>query len=368
MSDMSITAVIEGIHYQLTMCGNLKKFDLETLDINKIPTSCIIQDRDNEFALSKWLSPKRTRSFPYARVYNSLQKAKRLTVIPTIKDEGIGGVRDFIQWDTISLMSLLEVYVIFGCYTQANISSTNPNKITNQKFDNSLVLEKIQEFRQYQSSALHWNLKELRETFPNLLNQQIEAYKNISHTTGVRLKPLRGFESFKRSIQDDVNAFMESSRRKAEQAQSREIRTTHIGEYLETITKASITITNYIGGKYFFTVDEVTDYGEYILLTEAKNTDEFLLPKSGDIKDGLLKMMLYQNLDHVYRNEERRLHKASLKLTSPYIKGNIRSTSPETLVQNFLSLNSFSRSDKQLIQQVFNEANSNHFMVQIGKS
>jgi hypothetical protein len=105
-----------------------------------------------------------------------------------------------------------------------------------------------------------------------------------------------------------------------------------------------------------------------ILLTEAKNTNISLLPKSGDIKDGLLKMMLYQNLDQVYRNKERRLHRASLKLTSPYIKGNILSTSPKTLVQSFLSLNSFSESDKQLIQQVFNEANSNHFLMQIGKS
>lgn len=79
-------------------------------------------------------------------------------------------------------------------------------------------------------------------------------------------------------------------------------------------------------------------------------------------------MMLYQNLDQVYRNEERRLHRASLKLTSPYINGNILSISSETLLQNFFSLNSFSRVDKQLIQQVFNEANSNHFTVQIGNS
>lgn len=47
MSDMSITAVIEGIHYQPTIRRSLKKFDLETLDINKAPTSCIIQDGNN---------------------------------------------------------------------------------------------------------------------------------------------------------------------------------------------------------------------------------------------------------------------------------------------------------------------------------
>ncbi len=368
MLNMSITAVIEGIHYQPTIRRSLKKLDLETLDINKTPTSCIIQDGDNEFALSKWVSPKRSRSYPYARVYDSLQKRKRITVIPIVKGEGTGGDRDFIQWDTISLMSLLEVYVIFGYYNRAIINPRRPNKITGQQFDNSSILEKIREFTTYQSSALHWNLKELRETLPSLVDRQIVAWQMISAATGIQLKSEEGVYRFKQELQSDVDAFMQSSRRKAEQAQSREIRTTHIGEYLETITKASITITNYIGGKYFFTVDEVTDYGEYILLTEAKNTNTSLLPKIGDIKDGLLKMMLYQNLDHVYRNEERRSHKASLKLTSPYIQGNIFSTSSESLLQDFFRLNNFNQVNKKLIQQVFHEANSNHFTVQIGKS
>lgn len=85
--------------------------------------------------------PKRSRSYPYARVYDSLQKSKRITVIPIVKDEGIGGDRDFIQWDTTSLMSLLEVYVIFGYYNRAIINPRRPNKITGQQFDNNLVLE-----------------------------------------------------------------------------------------------------------------------------------------------------------------------------------------------------------------------------------
>lgn len=130
-------------------------------------------------------------------------------------------------------------------------------------------------------------MKELRETLPNLIDRQIVAWQVISATTGVQLKSEDGFYRFKQELQSDVDTFMESSRRKAEQAQSREIRTTHIGEYLETITKASITITNYIGGKYFFTVDEVTDYGEYILLTEAKNTNTSLLPKVVILRTGL---------------------------------------------------------------------------------
>ena len=60
------------------------------------------------------MSPKRTRSYPYERVYNSLRISKKITVIPVIKDEGAKGDRDFLQWDTISLMSLLDVFVLPG--------------------------------------------------------------------------------------------------------------------------------------------------------------------------------------------------------------------------------------------------------------
>ena len=63
---------------------------------------------ENVVAVSWWVSPKRTRSYPYTRVYDSLGfSGKKVTVIPIIKDEGFDGDRDFLQWDTVSLMSLL---------------------------------------------------------------------------------------------------------------------------------------------------------------------------------------------------------------------------------------------------------------------
>ena len=88
----------------------------------------------NKIAVSSWVSPKRTRSYPYARVYDTLGFAgKKVTVIPVIKDEGFDGDRDFLQWDTISLMSLLGVYVIISYYVDADKSLRYQNKITNQR-------------------------------------------------------------------------------------------------------------------------------------------------------------------------------------------------------------------------------------------
>ncbi len=66
---MEITAKITGIKYKVKLANELKKIDFKEFDINKIPSSCLITDRKKSFAISKWVSPKRTRSYPYERVY-----------------------------------------------------------------------------------------------------------------------------------------------------------------------------------------------------------------------------------------------------------------------------------------------------------
>ncbi len=75
-----------------------------------------------------------------------------------MKDEGKEGDRDFLQWDTISLMSLLGVYTIISYYNCAEKSSRYRNKITNQRFDIEHLKKEISKLLSYQSDALHWNL------------------------------------------------------------------------------------------------------------------------------------------------------------------------------------------------------------------
>jgi hypothetical protein len=105
---MKITAEITGIEYKIQLLPELKTINITDFEVNKIPSSCILADKKKLLAVSKWISPKRTRSYPYEKVYNTLSFPKKITIIPIIKDEGYEGDRDFIQWDTISLMSLLE--------------------------------------------------------------------------------------------------------------------------------------------------------------------------------------------------------------------------------------------------------------------
>ena len=116
------------------MCRELKKYRF--IDLKKAlnsESSFILKINNDLMAVSLWVSPKRTRSYPYARIYDTLRfVGKKITIIPVIKDERLEGDRDFIQWDTISLMSLLGIYIIISYYKDADCSDRYKNKITNQ--------------------------------------------------------------------------------------------------------------------------------------------------------------------------------------------------------------------------------------------
>jgi len=158
---MDIKGKITGIKYKVLLSEDLQAVEIEKFNINKVSPFCLLKDGETSFAVSKWVSPKRTRSYPYGRVYNTLNVSRKVTVIPIIKDEGFDGDRDFLQWDTVSLMSLLDVFVIFAYYNKATKNLNYKNKITNFLFNNKYVVSKIKEIEQYHSSALHWNLNEL---------------------------------------------------------------------------------------------------------------------------------------------------------------------------------------------------------------
>ncbi len=192
---MEITAqIIKGIRYQSFLKNDLVEVGFDEFNVNSAKSSCLIAAGQNRLAVSRWVSPKRTRSYPYERVYNTFSVSKRLTIIPVVKDEGAGGDRDFLQWDTISLMSLLDVYVILAYYETAENHRSLAGKITNQKFNNDFVKAKINEISNYHSSALHWNLAELK-TVSEVLDKAHNAYRLVSVKTGVNFHSANNFSS-----------------------------------------------------------------------------------------------------------------------------------------------------------------------------
>jgi hypothetical protein len=360
---MNIIAEIVGIKYKLELPVELEEIDFKDFNINSMPASCLIKNDKSYFAISKWVSPKRTRSYPFERVYNTLAVSKKFTVIPVIKDEGLEGDRDFIQWDTVSLMSLLDVYVIFAYYSKADKHNTRYNKITNQQFDNDYVINKINEISSYHSSALHWNLKEIQESFPDLIEKVKNYYSKIGRELNVKFHSESGIEKFQRQFEDGVKEFMENSRRKAKEAQHREQLTIQPKEVLSSATKATITIKNYLGGLYYLTTDEILIENKKLYLIEGKHSKNSILPSIGDIKDGLLKMILYCNLSDVKINKDKYSVIPTLKLTSNLLKGICNSKDNIHVLEKFINANQFNSKQVELINSLFSESSANNFEI-----
>ena len=348
----SIIAKITGIEYTPFLCRKLQSFRLEELQkaISKQGTFILKANKKKEVALSWWVSAKRTRSYPYARVYDSLAfTGKKITIIPVFKDEGKEGDRDFLQWDTISLMSLLDVYVVVAYYSDAIKSSEYEKKITKQRFDTKYLNEQINKLLSYQSSALHWNIAQIDDIW-EIGKKALDSYEKISKKLGVEMHSKKSAEKRIEELKKGKDVFMALSRNLAELAQKRESVTIQPKEHLDGI-KGTITITNYLGGNYYFTSDEVELHKEDIWLIDAKHTKTDDLPSLGDIKDGLLKMILFTNLKEVKINRKTFNPAPILKLTT----GN-----------NF-SIKKLDENQKKLLEVLKKEAKTNKFRILINK-
>jgi len=348
MDSLDISAKITGIRYKPLLCKELDEFVFDQLGIKlKRKASFILNvDGKNKIAISWWCSAKRTRSYPYARVYNTLSfSGKKLTIIPVFKDEGIDGARDFLQWDTIALMSLLGINVIVSYYIDANKNTRYSNKITNQQFDIEHISKEIERLMSYQSDALHWN-SEQTEKIGEIAEKALSSYLVISDKTGIKMHSNESAKNRIYEILKGRESFMNLSRRLAKQAQSRESKTRQPKESL-TGEKAIITIKNYLGGYYYLTVDEANIRNDNINLIEAKHTLYGNLPSNDDIRDGLVKMILFTNLKEVMVKDKEYHPRSFLKLS----------------VEKGFSQDRLSESQKNLYRLLNKEAEINGFKI-----
>ncbi|OGY45029.1 MAG: hypothetical protein A2729_01465 [Candidatus Buchananbacteria bacterium RIFCSPHIGHO2_01_FULL_39_14] len=347
---MDILAKIKGIKYNPLLCRDLEVFGYK--DLERALASCasfiLNINKENKVAISWWVSAKRTRSYPYTRVYDTLGfSGKKITIIPVVKDEGKEGDRDFLQWDTISLMSLLGVYVIIAYYSDAKRSTRYRHKITNQRFDIDYIKEQIKNILSYQSDALHWNLSHV-DKVGKIGEKALGAYAEISKKLKVEMHSRQTAEKRIIELLKGKDEFMKLSRMLAEKAQRRERLTIQPKENLSE-TKAIITIQNYLGGYYYFTSDEAGVKGNNIFLIEGKHSKNNSLPSLEDIKDGLLKMILFTNLEDVKIDSKKYNSVAVLKLT----------------VENHFNENDLSVSQKEILSLLQKEAKTNGFKISL---
>ncbi len=357
-----ITAEVESVKYKQFLGDKLQIYNLESLDINKTTGAFFLKKDNEKIAVSRWISPKRTRSYPYERVYDTLAvDGKKVTIIPVVKDEGLGGERDFLQWDTISLLTLLDIHVVLAYYSEATKNAKRADQITAQKFDNEYISARLNEVFNFKGTASQWNEREAKQ-LKTVFEKATIAYAEISKTTKTYLHDETALLELIK-FTETPQKFIEFSRNKSQDAQNREFVTEQPKEALSTDTKAKVTINNALFGKYFFTCDETKIEGKTLYLIEAKHSQRAKFPSKNDIKDGLIKMMLYTNLTNVKVGKNPFALRVMIRLTSNQLKGSIDSDAGSELIEKFFTDNLFDSTNKIFFQKLLQEARENKFTI-----
>lgn len=295
---MNLIGNIELVNKTVNNQDSLEKYNLDIFDINTCASSCIIESEGGNISLSKWVTPKRTRSEPFARIYKTLGQMKSITVIPVIKDEGIDGDSDSFNPITLAWMNLLNIYIILVPYIRAE-KHRNPfvSKITAQQFDNDVVKNKIIEILNFRSDAHHYNNKNMNDNFIHIFNEAIDRYTFIGKDLNVSMHNIKKLdptnETFQRYLENKNNASISAAKR--------EKNMTHVLEKT-TYDKGLIEIKNFYDGKYFLTIDEVFYRGNCLVLREAKNSIR-IFPSESEIMDAFFKCLLFVNIDDLKKKD-----------------------------------------------------------------
>ena len=308
MTTLSLKGFVRDVRY--TPClgpDALNVYDITQFDVNKAQAYGLINlgVPENNIAFSKWVSPKRTRSYPFARIYNTYHlNTKKVTIIPIIKDEGAGTQNnDRINFITFSWMNLLNIYIILAWYEDAKRKPGTTDRITDQLLNAEAVHEKLLEVSQYQMTALHWNTTHFEKDFEPIYLNAVAGYKKVSQEKNVAVHSpknhLQTLEKFKANGRFSLTCFKEATLPRSYKAAHRESLTTHILESLEENAKGTFRISNYLGGQYYLTADEVYWNNDQLIIQESKNSTKGKLPSEDDIKDGLFKLILFANMEEV---------------------------------------------------------------------
>ena len=342
---------IKNVVYKACLADDLTLYEYADFDINDAKSCGMLQFNGTQIAYSKWVSPKRTRSYPFERIYNTYNSPRALTVIPVLKDEGLDGDLDRIQYSTVSWMNLLNIYIVLAYYQVAEKNQSEEqrrrHKLTMQKLDAQLVNEQIEKIFRYKQSALHWNRDLLEQQLVEVYQRALDSYRTIATTTGVKVHDRENQLVYLDKVMNDFEQFRDISLRGSLTAAQRESQVFHELEYLSNGIKSVFNIENYLGGVYHLTADEVIREEDRFIIQESKNSTQSFLPAVSDIKDGLFKLILFANLDLLKLNDRPISFSTRLKLTGRGVNGSIRFPCLARPLRDFIGANASNLTPRQ---------------------
>lgn len=372
---LKLKGKIENVIYKpMFRTSKLKEYDFHDFNVNSASSYGFVNfHNESRLAYSYWVSPKRTRSYPLSRVYSTYHAEKRVTIIPIVKDEGIGGEHDRINFITLSWLNLMNVYILLAWYDSAEKHKTNSKKITKQQFNNDYIKQQFEKIQFCHTDAHHWNREHFEKEFPYVMEKAVESYKRIEKETGVQLHNQNLNLNFLNEVTRnehnnllDFDKFKEKTLKTSQLAALRESNTNHKFEFLSSKSQKGIfAIENYLGGEYNLTCDEIIfENKDSIIIQESKNSTTQKLASADDIKDGLFKLILFSNLDTLKLNDKNVNYRTRLMLTGN-IDGCLSLPAENTKIDEFILKNGFSDKQNDIIRLLNLEAQENDISIVI---
>ena len=356
---LTFDGFVSNVQYTACLAEKLPEYDFCDFDINKARPCGKIIVSDGSVAYSKWVSPKRTRSYPFARLYDILNAPKRITVITVLKDEGIDGDLDRIQFSTISWLNLFDIYIVLAYYESAVRNSragqSKRNKISKQSFSPDFVERQILDILKYKNSALHWNFNLLETSFVDIYRKALDSYQVISRQTGIKMHDRKAQEKYLEKVKANFDDFKNLSLSGSKNASIREAAVVHHNEHLSDGSKVRLNIRNYLGGVYYLTADEVIKEGDRYVIQESKNSTKGSLPSLDDIKDGLFKIALFSNIDALLLEGQKVDFTVRLKLTGKDIYGTLFMPCSSCELDRFITENRLNERRAKVIRGLYDE-------------
>lgn len=346
---------------------------LDGFDVNQAKATGLVNlgSPGNHLAYARWVSPKRTRSYPFARLYDIFHyNNRKVAIIPIIKDEGADSANnDRINAMTFSWMSLLDIFIVLAWYDDAVRKPGVKNLITRQRLNAAWVRDKLTEISQYHLSALHWNTSHFQRDFETVYREAVDSYRQIAARTDVTLhspeEHLRVLDRYLVNERFNLDAFRVETLLRSQGAARREIQTTHRLESLADGDKTLLSVSNYLGGTYYLAPDEVYFDGSTFVLQESKNNSRGRFPSISDLKDGLFKLILYANLTELRVDGQPVPFRARLRLTGGFAGTLTLPVDTPDLIDIFCARNRLTGQPQQRLYQLQQEAKTNHLTISL---
>jgi hypothetical protein len=307
-----IDGKIKDHSYQFKINPELSEMGfIKAMEKNRKVFKSKFLDRET-VAISVWTTPKRTKTYPFSRVYDTLgYDGVKITIIPVMVDYGINGERGRIQPNTVDWMTSIGVYLILGVYIDADkgkvgklaknagantkSSEGKPKFAQGQRFDVEYLQLQIEKIIGSRIDVKTWNEIQL-SLIPNFLEKSINNYKKLGTKLDVPLGDFSKLEEQVEKWKKDSVKFLTDCEKNSKRAQDSESRSIH---KLEDVPGEKGKINIGFGGtkKLYLTSDSmILDKNKCeVTLLEGKNTSKGKYPSLGDIKDALIKLMIFKN-------------------------------------------------------------------------